>query len=68
MRNFKKFLFAAADRAGYGKIKETVIIGDGAQWIWNMVNEVFPDAVEILDYFHLNENINDYAKFLYPDN
>ena len=65
---FKKFLFAAAARAGYGKIKETVIVGDGAQWIWNMVKEVFPDAVEILDYYHLDENTNEYAKFIYPDN
>lgn len=65
---FKKFLFAAAARSGYGKIKETVIVGDGAAWIWNMVKEVFPDAVEILDYYHLDENINDYAKFIYADN
>ena len=64
---FKKFLFAAAARAGYGKIKETVIVGDGAGWIWNMVKEVFPDAVQILDYYHLDENTNDYAKLIYPE-
>ncbi|MDQ2085546.1 hypothetical protein RBH29_03750 [Herbivorax sp. ANBcel31] len=33
VRDFKKFLFAAAARAGYGNIKENVIIGDGTQWI-----------------------------------
>lgn len=64
---FKKFWFEAAARAGYGKIKETIIVGDGAAWIWNMVKEVFPDAVEILDYYHLDENTNDYAKFIYPE-
>ena len=63
---FKKFLFAAACRAGYGKITEVVLIGDGAQWIWNMCEELFPDAVQILDYYHLSENVNDYAKFIYP--
>lgn len=67
VNEFKKFLFAAAARAGYGKIKELVFIGDGAQWIWNTCEELFPDAVQILDYYHLSENVNDYAKFIYPE-
>lgn len=67
VNEFKKMLFAAAARAGYGKIKEVVVIGDGAQWIWNACEELFPDAVQILDYYHLSENVNDYAKFLYPE-
>lgn len=67
VHEFKKFVFAAAVRAGYGKIKEVVVIGDGAQWIWNMCEELFPDAVRILDYFHMSENIYKYSKFLYPE-
>lgn len=66
VNEFKKFLFAAAARAGYGKIKEVVFVGDGAQWLWNTCEELFPDAVQILDYYHLTENVNDYAKFIYP--
>jgi len=64
---FKKVLFAAAARAGYGKFKEIVVIGDGAQWIWNMCEEIFPDAVTILDFYHLSENVHDYSKAIYPD-
>jgi len=64
---FKKIVFAAASRAGYGKIKEIVMIGDGAQWIWNMCEELFPDAVQILDYYYLSENTHEYARFLYPE-
>ena len=67
VNEFKKMLFSAAARAGYGKIEEVVLIGDGAQWIWNMCEELFPDAVQILDYYHLSENINNYAKFIYPE-
>lgn len=63
---FKKFVFDAAARAGYGILKQVVVIGDGASWIWNMCEELFPDAVRILDYFHLSENVNGYAKVLYP--
>lgn len=64
---FKKFVFAAAARAGYGKIKEVVVVGDGAQWIWNMSKELFPDAVQILDFYHMSENTHKYAKLIYPE-
>lgn len=64
---FKKLVFEAAARAGYGILKKVVVIGDGAQWIWNMCEDLFPDAVRILDYFHLSENTHGYAKVLYPE-
>lgn len=64
---FKKFVFAAAARAGYGKMKEVIVVGDGAQWIWNMCEELFPDAVQILDFYHMSENTHKYAKFIYPE-
>lgn len=68
VNEFKKFLFAAAARAGYGIMKEVVVIGDGAQWIWNMCEELFPDAVQILDFYHFSENTHEYAKYIYPEN
>jgi hypothetical protein len=64
---FKAVLFATAARAGYGKLKEVVVVGDGAPWIWNMCEELFPDAVQILDFYHLSENTHNYAKALYPE-
>lgn len=64
---FNKLLFTAVARTGYRKIEETVVVEDGAQWIWNMVKEMFPDAVEIFDCYHLNKNTDDYAKAIYPD-
>ena len=33
------------------------VIGDGAKWIWNQVKELFPTAVQILDYYHLSEHL-----------
>ena len=62
---FKKHLFALALRNGYGQYKETVIISDGATWIRNMAEELFPDAQHILDYYHLCENVNTFAKHLF---
>ena len=62
---FKKHLFAMAIRNGYGHYKEAVILSDGATWIRNMVEELFPDAQQILDYYHLCENVNTFAKHLF---
>ncbi len=59
---FKKHLYARAIKNGYGLYKETVIISDGAKWIANMAEELFPDAQRILDLFHLKENVYEYAK------
>ncbi|MDR2459496.1 MAG: hypothetical protein LBE38_01745 [Deltaproteobacteria bacterium] len=59
---FKKFMFSLALRNGYGHYKETVLISDGATWIRNMKEELFPDAQQILDFYHLCENVSTCAK------
>lgn len=64
---FKKYLFACAVRNGYGRYQTTVIISDGATWIRNMSDELFPDAVQILDLYHLCENIYEYAKSVFKN-
>lgn len=59
---FKKHLLACALRGGYGKFKQSVLLGDGATWIRGMAEEIFPDSQQILDFYHLSENVNEYAK------
>jgi hypothetical protein len=65
VHEFKKHLFSCALRNGYGIYKVTVIISDGAKWIRNMGEELFPDAIQILDLFHLCENTYSYAKAIF---
>jgi len=65
---FKKHLFSCALRNGYGKYEKTVLISDGATWIRNMKDELFPDAQQILDFYHLCENVNTFAKHLFGQN
>jgi hypothetical protein len=62
---FKKHMLACALRNGYGQFKETVVLSDGATWIRNMVDELFPDAQQILDFYHLCENVYTFAKALF---
>jgi hypothetical protein len=63
--DFKSHVLALAIRAGYGNYMDTVFISDGATWIRNMIQEIFPDAQQILDYYHLCENVNKYARGLF---
>jgi len=62
---FKKHLFYCALKNGYGIYEKTIFLGDGATWIRNMCEELFPDAQQILDFYHLCENVNTYAKHLF---
>ncbi len=62
VQEFKRHLYSQAIRSGYGRYKETVVISDGAAWIANMVDELYPDAQHILDLYHLKENVYEYAK------
>ncbi|MDR2199205.1 MAG: hypothetical protein LBR53_07120 [Deltaproteobacteria bacterium] len=59
---FKKLMFDCAVRNGYGSYKVTVLVSDGAPWIRNLKDEIFWDAQQILDYFHLCEKISDFGK------
>jgi hypothetical protein len=65
---FKKILLKSVYDSGYMKHKNTIIIADGAAWIWNLADEFFPESIKILDFYHLSENINNYAKYIYGEN
>ncbi|MDR1901094.1 MAG: hypothetical protein LBQ88_02255 [Treponema sp.] len=54
-------------RNGYGRFKETVIHSGRAAWIRNRCGELFPDAVQILDFYHLSENIYCFSKYLHGE-
>jgi len=39
-----------------------VFICDGAKWIWNYIDDYYPNSVQILDYFHGCEHLYDFSK------
>jgi len=47
--------------------KHKICIADGAKWIWNWVDDTYPDAVQILDYFHAVEKISQFAVLKWED-
>jgi len=58
-----------AKRRGFDRAARQVVLGDGAAWIWNLVSEVFPRAIQIVDLFHARERLWKVAQERYgPDN
>lgn len=53
-------------RRGFDRIRQPVVLGDGAKWIWAIADEHFPHATQIVDYFHAREHLADLTKLLTP--
>jgi hypothetical protein len=41
-------------------------MGDGAEWTWNLAQEQFPGAIEIVDLYHARQHLWDLGSKLYP--
>lgn len=52
-------------RRGFDQAKRRVILGDGALWIWNLADELFPDALQIVDVFHAKGYLFEAARAIY---
>jgi hypothetical protein len=50
--------------------QETVrlcMVCDGAEWIWKHIQALFPQACQVLDYYHCSEYLHKVAKAQYVD-
>ena len=47
------------------KVRRVVLMGDGAAWIWNLSEMHFPQAVEIVDFYHAVEHLWEAAEALW---
>jgi hypothetical protein len=54
-----------ARRRGFDQAARRVVLGDGALWIWNLADEQFPGAIQIVDLFHAKQHLSDVAKAIY---
>ncbi len=64
---FGKRLYTQAWNRGWNRAAKKVVIGDGAEWIWNLADQHFPGAVQIVDLFHAREHLWDLSRRLYPN-
>lgn len=54
-----------ARRRGFERARRQVVLGDGALWIWNLAEELFPGAVQIVDRYHAKGHSSDVAKAIW---
>jgi len=58
---FGRRVYAQSQWEGIGGADEVVVIGDGARWVWELAEEHFPRAVQILDFYHATGHLWDAA-------
>jgi hypothetical protein len=49
-------IYKEAKRRGIDRAAEVCVLGDGAPWIWNIADEHFPGAQQIVDMYHAREH------------
>lgn len=59
-------IYTEAWRRGWEWATDKVVIADGAVWIWNLADEHFPGAVQIVDLYHARQHLWDLAALLHP--
>ena len=61
---FGTLMAAEARRRGAAQVRQLVILGDGAVWIWNLASQHFPEATQIVDLYHARQHLHDLARLL----
>lgn len=64
---FGKRLYVEAWKRGWSRAKTKVVMGDGAEWIWNLAAQHFPGAVQIVDLYHARQHLWELVRKLYPN-
>jgi hypothetical protein len=59
-------LYTEAWRRGWSRARKKAVLGDGAIWIWNLADQHFPGAVQIVDLYHARQHIWELAAKLFP--
>ena len=63
---FARRIYAEAWQRGWSRARRKVVLGDGAEWIWNIAQQCFPGAGQIVDLYHARQHLWDLARKLYP--
>jgi len=66
-QTFGRQVLAAAQRRGLGWARQVVVLGDGAKWIWKLADRRFPQAVQIVDWYHARQHLWALAQLLYGE-
>jgi len=63
---FAPALWALAVERQVPQAADVAVVADGADWIWNLADDYFPDSTQIVDWYHATEYLAQAAEALYP--
>src|SRR5262245_4180772 len=67
VEQFSPALWALAVAHEVPTAQQSSVTADGAEWIWNVAADYFPDSAQIVDWFHACQHLSDAAQALFPD-
>jgi hypothetical protein len=64
---FGQAVWAEARRRGWTRAGDTIALGDGAPWIWNLIKEHFFDSRQAVDWYHATQHLWKVAHLLHGE-
>ena len=64
---FGRQIWAEARQRSWMDVEDSLVIGDGAPWIWNLVSEHFYASHQLVDWFHATEHLAEAARIIYGE-
>lgn len=58
-------LYTEAWNRGWSRAAKKVVLGDGAVWIWNLADQHFANAIQIVDLYHARQHLWELAAPLF---
>jgi hypothetical protein len=60
-------LYTEAWNRGWSRAAKKVVLGDGAVWIWNLADQHFANAIQIVDLYHARQHLWELAAQLFAN-
>ena len=64
---FGQQVWAEARARRWSQAAETVVLGDGAPWIWNLAGEHFYDSAQVVDWYHAKQHLAQAANLIHGE-
>lgn len=60
-------VWTEARRRGWEQAQDSVVLGDGAPWIWNQASLHFGQSHQVVDWYHAKQHLVDAARLMKPE-
>lgn len=64
---FARYVYLEAAHRGLHQAGKVIVLGDGAEWIWNHIADLCDNPIEILDFYHAGVHMKEAAQALYGE-